>query len=350
MTTRRITLVLLSGLILLASVPALAQTTGNIRGQIRDADGGALPGVTITVTNVNRGITRTTVTGESGNYSFPALMVDTYNIYCTARGVPTADRRRCARRHQRQRSTSSSRWRSIPSKSASRSRPHRCSKRASSSVGTNFSAEFIEELPTNRNFWDMMAVLPGSASSPSRARACRPSGRASLPTPGASTASISRNADTGEVYWYINPDTIEEIQVLAIGAPAQYGNMSGAAFNVVTKSGTNDFKGAPASTTRATTSPTTNAEIDGIPFNRDKFHDFSLSPRRADQAGQGLVLRRLPGLRSGVPEPGVDPGFPADRSTNNRYDFKLNAQLSNSTLLDAKYHYEDWDDRRRRCL
>ena len=80
MTTRQITFVLLSGLILLASVPALAQTTGNIRGQIRDADGGALPGVTITVTNVNRGNTRTTVTSETGNFSFPALMVDTYDI------------------------------------------------------------------------------------------------------------------------------------------------------------------------------------------------------------------------------------------------------------------------------
>jgi hypothetical protein len=36
---------------------------------------------------------------------------------------------------------------------------------------------------------------------------------------------------------------IQEIQVMGVGAPAEYGNMLGAAFNVVTKSGTNQLKG-----------------------------------------------------------------------------------------------------------
>ena len=49
--------------------------------------------------------------------------------------------------------------------------------------------------------------------------------------------------ETGTAWVYTNPAMIEEIQVLGVGARAESGNMLGAAFNVVTKSGTNKFKG-----------------------------------------------------------------------------------------------------------
>ena len=42
----------------------------------------------------------------------------------------------------------------------------------------------------------------------------------------------------------IDPDTIADYQVLGAGAPAEYGNMTGVAINVVTKSGTNTLQGA----------------------------------------------------------------------------------------------------------
>ena len=68
---------------------------------------------------------------------------------------------------------------------------------------------------------------------------------------GSSRTSNSWNVDgvdvtapeTGKAWWYINPDTIEEIQVLGVGAPAEYGNHTGAVLNVVTKKGGNDFHG-----------------------------------------------------------------------------------------------------------
>ncbi len=49
--------------------------------------------------------------------------------------------------------------------------------------------------------------------------------------------------ETGTAWIYTNVDDIQEVQVMHIGAPAEYGNMLGAAFNVVTKSGSNEFKG-----------------------------------------------------------------------------------------------------------
>ena len=40
-----------------------------------------------------------------------------------------------------------------------------------------------------------------------------------------------------------NPDAIEEVEVLSLGAPAEYGNLMGAVYNIVTKQGTNAFHG-----------------------------------------------------------------------------------------------------------
>ena len=40
-----------------------------------------------------------------------------------------------------------------------------------------------------------------------------------------------------------NPDAIEEVEVLSLGAPAEYGNLMGAVYNIVTKQGTNAYHG-----------------------------------------------------------------------------------------------------------
>ena len=55
--------------------PALAQTTGTIRGQVKDGDGQPLPGVTVTATSVGRGTARTVVTGDGSFFALPSLNV-----------------------------------------------------------------------------------------------------------------------------------------------------------------------------------------------------------------------------------------------------------------------------------
>src|SRR3972149_6306929 len=40
-----------------------------------------------------------------------------------------------------------------------------------------------------------------------------------------------------------NMDAIEEVEVLSLGAPAEYGNLTGAVYNIVTRQGTNEFHG-----------------------------------------------------------------------------------------------------------
>ncbi len=44
----------------------------------------------------------------------------------------------------------------------------------------------------------------------------------------------------------VNYNTVEEVKVLSLGAQAEYGNYSGAAIDVITKSGSNEFHGDAA--------------------------------------------------------------------------------------------------------
>jgi len=60
--------------------PALAQTTGTIRGQVKDGDGQPLPGVMVTATSVGRGTARTVVTGAEGYFALPSLNVEVYTV------------------------------------------------------------------------------------------------------------------------------------------------------------------------------------------------------------------------------------------------------------------------------
>ena len=61
--------------LLLAGTPAFAQFERSaISGTIRDQQGGVMPGVTVTATNVATGVVETTVTDDSGFYTFSTLL------------------------------------------------------------------------------------------------------------------------------------------------------------------------------------------------------------------------------------------------------------------------------------
>ena len=67
--------------------PALAQqTTGTIAGRLVDAQGAAVPGVTVTGRNTQTGFVRTSVTDGEGVYRLTALPVGTYDLVAELQG------------------------------------------------------------------------------------------------------------------------------------------------------------------------------------------------------------------------------------------------------------------------
>ena len=77
--TRTFALVVFA-LTIFAGVSTFAQTfRGTILGSVTDSSGAAVPGATVTVKNVDTGLTRTVTTSEDGSYAAPELPIGIYS-------------------------------------------------------------------------------------------------------------------------------------------------------------------------------------------------------------------------------------------------------------------------------
>jgi hypothetical protein len=88
---KRILVALSSGLLIamFSCAPAWAQGTAQISGSVKDQSGAVLPGVEITATQTGTGITRTTVTNETGSYALPNLALGPYRLEAALPGFRT---------------------------------------------------------------------------------------------------------------------------------------------------------------------------------------------------------------------------------------------------------------------
>lgn len=81
-------------LVLLAPTPCLlAQTFGEITGEIRDSSGAVVPGATVTVTSEGTGAARSATTNQAGAYTFPSLPPGTYDLKVEVQGFETESKR-----------------------------------------------------------------------------------------------------------------------------------------------------------------------------------------------------------------------------------------------------------------
>ena len=71
--------------------PARAQVVGQIQGTVSDAQGGVLPGVSLTLRNTETGAVRTTVTESDGQYRFAGLQPGTYGLKAELQGFATVE-------------------------------------------------------------------------------------------------------------------------------------------------------------------------------------------------------------------------------------------------------------------
>ena len=155
-------------MLLVVSLPGFSQgSQGTIRGGIFDQSEGAIAGATVTVTDVARGITRTLVTDESGQYVAPNVNPGTYTIRAEAKGFKTVEHSGVLVEvgkdirvdltlqpgEQTQTVTVTSEVQAIDTTSAT--------------LGGTVSNQSIEALPINgRNFLRLLDLRPGVISRP----------------------------------------------------------------------------------------------------------------------------------------------------------------------------------------
>src|SRR6266851_6807068 len=78
---------------LLLCLPLFSQgSSGHILGTVTDQSGGVVAGATVTVTDTERGVTKTLITNEPGEYNAPSLNPGTYKVRAEAKGFKTVER------------------------------------------------------------------------------------------------------------------------------------------------------------------------------------------------------------------------------------------------------------------
>ena len=75
-------------LVFVFSASVFAQETrGTINGHVLDEQGGAMPGVSVTITNVDTNVSTTLTTNSTGYYQAPLLLPGNYRVSCRAAGL-----------------------------------------------------------------------------------------------------------------------------------------------------------------------------------------------------------------------------------------------------------------------
>src|SRR5262249_17833092 len=186
-------------IIVLVSTCAYAQSTASIEGLIADQHGAVINRAEITASDSLIGVTRQTITDDSGRYQIAALPVGDYRVEIRAQGFQTriVERlrievaRRVTQDFELQVGDVSQEEVSVTTSSSD------LVERATISVGSVIDRERVQTLPLNgRYFLDLGLLAPGSVTPPQGAFS-------SAPIRGMSSFSITTAGNREETINYI---------------------------------------------------------------------------------------------------------------------------------------------------
>lgn len=335
-------LFLCTAILLAIPMSALAQrTTGDLRGVITDQSGAVLPGVTVTLRGQNVPGVPSTVTNESGVYRFPNLPPGVYDITAELAGFTTNAQTglqvglgmTVELDVQLKVSTQAETVTVVAESPVVDS--------TSTQVATNYSREWIENAPVRRfTFFDLINAAPGVSPATSTSSRSQSFGSATNENMYLLDGTDFTAPLTGAAWPWPNTDAIEEVQVLSLGAPADYGNLAGAVFNVVTRQGTNTFHGDGNfyfQHQNLTGRNTDDDEDAGLPYNRDEFKDATVQLGGPVIKDKFWFFGSYQYQKDADSQPGTDPEFPA-RSSAKRYFYKLNYQVNDNNRVQFQVH------------
>ena len=241
---------------LICLIPAAAsaqEITGTITGTAKDETGAALPGVTVTARHTQTNFSKETITAGDGGYNLSYLPVGTYDVTFTLSGFKTFTAG-AVELHVNDRLTVDG---TLPVGQLSEVVQvvgQTSMVQTSSAVQTLMGPTQLEELPlNNRNFVQLASLVPGVNSSLPDEVGIGLTSVISLSMAGSRRNSVNwlvdgaSNVDTGSNITLLSTPTLESIQefkVITSGYNAEWPRSGGGIINVVTKGGTNTFRGS----------------------------------------------------------------------------------------------------------
>jgi hypothetical protein len=230
--------------------PAFAQSTainGTIEGTVRDEQGAVLPGVTITVTNLDTGDSRVVVTSETGLYRAPLLSLGTYRISAELQGFKKADRTGVSLRAGQTAVIDVSLSVGTLSETITVTADAPLVDLAKIEQGRTLSEAEIKTLPlTSRNPYNFALLQPGVVGFETnefgvpRLTANGALLRVNYQVDGSNNTQKDR---AGLRQMPMSEVMIREVKVVTTGYAPEFGQTMGLVYNAITPSGTNTYKG-----------------------------------------------------------------------------------------------------------
>jgi hypothetical protein len=241
---------------LLISGAAWAQAVAGsqVSGTVRDSSGGALPGVEVTITKTDTGAVRTIFTGDDGSYVIPNLPVGPYQLKVALQGFNTYVQDGIILQVSTNPQINVVLTIGAVSEQVTVTANASMVETHSTGIGQVVDNQRVVELPLNGRQATELIFLAGLATS---APAGDLNTNKNYPTVTISVAGGQANGMTyimdggthNDPFNNLNlptpfPDALQEFKVETSALPARYGHHASSAVNVVTKSGTNNFKGS----------------------------------------------------------------------------------------------------------
>src|ERR1700676_605336 len=231
-------------------------TSGEIRGTVTDPAGALIPQVTIVAEDTEKGIRRTSVTDQNGQYEFTGLPPATYSVTAKLSGFQTEIFREVVV------SVGQTVILDIHMKISTGQEVVEVTTEAPvvetdrGHQADTLNEQYIRELPIDRrDYLTFTLLMPGVSDSTRlagdqdfRVKQTPQSGLSFYGSNGrGNTVTVDggeANDDAGGVRLTISQAAVQEFQINRSNYSADLGGASGAAINIVTKSGSNQMHGS----------------------------------------------------------------------------------------------------------
>lgn len=246
---------------LLVSLPALAAaqqnvTSGALSGHIEDSSGANIGGANVTATNLETNQRLSTTSDQEGRYRFPYLRTGDYDLIVEAAGFAGISKHFTVLVGQALELPFKLEVAGVSANVNISNADVPLVETTRSQVTETIRPREITDLPLNgRNFLDLALLIPGVAPTNTGSNQ-RFAETSAVPGQGISIAGqrnlynsfildgVSANDDAADLTGsYYSEEVIDQFQVVTSGGIAEFGRASGGVVNILTRSGTNDYRG-----------------------------------------------------------------------------------------------------------
>ena len=231
-----------------------AQTTSaSVLGTVQDSSGAVLPGVTVTMTSNTQGNVLTAVTDDGGRFVFPIVRPDTYSLRVTLQGFKSLERTTVVV-NANDRLALGVLALEVGALTEEVSVTSRVTEVQSTSGERSFTleAEALKNMGSNgRMLFNLATLAPGVLSQNTGGQELNQVSNFTVngqrPNSNNMTIDGVANIDTGDNGGNMattNVDAVAEFKILTNAYQAEYGRAVGGQIQVVTKSGSQQFRGS----------------------------------------------------------------------------------------------------------